>query len=599
MRSSFRWKLTGMFFVIILITLAITGTILSVSFEKYYLNNLKSNLIKESLLIAEIAEMRSPQTDETNFWQELCDAAAKNTGVRATIVDEGGRVLGDSMYDPGKMESHKTRPEIYQALQGKVGEDVRMSDTAKIPMFYVAVPFGEGDAGVKGAVRLSEPLGEVEANYRHILYIPLMAILITGIISLVIGIGAAERFSRPIKDITDAVKEMARGNLRKRISYQIDDELGVLASAVNDMAESLDQNMREISEVKNRLEALLSNTVNGILMVDTKGKVNYANPMALSLLSIDAALLGRKYVELIGNYEIVETIDKVKKECKLMRKEVILHTRDEKAIDVSVVPLLGEKEASCSGVLIVLNDITEIKRLERVRKDFVANVSHELKTPITTISGFAETLLSEGKECENIYEFSSIIYEEAQRLKKLIDKLLELSRLESGKVQLNIQTVDMVKIIETAIKTVKERSNLRDEFICFKKEKEEIYVDGDPDLIIQVLFNLLDNAVNYSSGDEAVEVILEDGEETVKVVVEDKGEGIPEKEKARIFERFYRIDKTRSRKTGGTGLGLSIVKHLVENHGGTVGVESSVGEGSKFWFTLPKKQDFRKNCFGK
>jgi two-component system phosphate regulon sensor histidine kinase PhoR len=239
----------------------------------------------------------------------------------------------------------------------------------------------------------------------------------------------------------------------------------------------------------------------------------------------------------------------------------------------------------------VLNDISELKRLERVRRDFVANVSHELKTPVASISGFAETLMNES-DPRNVKEFSQTIYDEAIRLSKLIDRLLELSRLESGKSGLNITNVNIVRLIEDTIELIK--LDNRAARINFIKPAGQVLVECDKDLIVQILLNLLDNALAYSPEGETVTISLMDEGDRVRIQVIDKGEGIPENEADRVFERFYRVDKARSRKTGGTGLGLSIVKHLVENHNGITGVESSPGKGSNFFFVLPKKQNKKK-----
>jgi len=587
MHSSFR-KLTGIYIVIILLILIITGSILSLSFKEYYINNIKVNLVKESDLAAELIHYNEQQKEKDSF-QDICDTLAIKTDTRVTIIDITGKVLADSHFDARNMELHNTRPEVYQALQGRIGDNIRMSDTGNISMLYVAVPFNSSN--VRGVVRLSKPLDEVEAIYQQILFIPLLAILIIGLITLFISVGVANKFSRPIKDLTRAVKEMAHGNLKKRINYHHQDDLGVLADAVNSMAENLDRNINEISQVKNRLAALLENTVNGILMVDNGSKVTYANPAALSQLSINKGYLGKKHVEVISNYELIQIIDNVKKECKAIRRNIKLHNKHEKIVEVNVVPLINERMSYNNDILVVLNDITETKRLEQIRKDFVANVSHELKTPVATISGFAETLLCEDKDMpDHIKEFSRIIYDEAQRLKRLIERLMELTKLESDRTELNTQTINMEHLIENSINLFKKRNDLPEQEINFVTPPRKIYIDCDPDFVIQVLINLLDNAVNYSTENKPITITLEERKKDIKICVQDQGEGIPEKEKPRVFERFYRVDKTRSRKTGGTGLGLAIVKHLVENLGGQVGLESSIGEGSIFYFTLPKNR---------
>ena len=587
MRNSFRWRLAATYLLIITSVLLISGLILSLTFKEYYFSNIESNLIYEARLVAEMTGFYDESEELVPFMQNICKLAARETDTRITIIDKDGKVLGDSSFDSNELELHKNRPEVFQALQGETGIVSRYSTTAGVNMLYIAVEAGNND--FSGVVRLSMPIDELEANYRHLQYIIMLAILFTGVLAMGISFKLADRFSMPIRSITETVKEMARGNLKKRAYYNSDDELGILTAAVNSMAEYLDNSINEISEVKTRLETVLDNTVNGILMLDIEGRLSYANPMALSLLSIDLNFAGKKHVELINNYQIIELIDEVKEKGEAVRKQVVLHTLGEKVVEVNAVPIDNKETNSREGVLLVLNDITETKRLEQVRKDFVANVSHELKTPVASITGFAETLLSEVGDCsENVQEFSKIIYDESQRLKRIINGLLELSRLESGHFAIKKEEINIAVLIKNVIDTVKNTANSNKVLIDFDSPEEEVFINADADLIFQVLLNLLDNAIKYSPEDKTVRVYLQGDEKELRVSVADQGDGIPEKEVKRIFERFYRVDKARSRKTGGTGLGLAIVKHLVENHGGQVGVENLNGEGTRFYFTLPK-----------
>ncbi len=587
MRNSFRWRLAATYLLIITSVLLISGLILSLTFKEYYFSNIESNLIYEARLVAEMTGFYDESEELVPFMQNICKLAARETDTRITIIDKNGKVLGDSSFDSNELELHKNRPEVFQALQGETGIVSRYSTTAGVNMLYIAVEAGNND--FSGVVRLSMPIDELEANYRHLQYIIMLAILFTGVLAMGISFKLADRFSMPIRSITETVKEMARGNLKKRAYYNSDDELGILTAAVNSMAEYLDNSINEISEVKTRLETVLDNTVNGILMLDIEGRLSYANPMALSLLSIDLNFAGKKHVELINNYQIIELIDEVKEKGEAVRKQVVLHTLGEKVVEVNAVLIDNKETNSREGVLLVLNDITETKRLEQVRKDFVANVSHELKTPVASITGFAETLLSEVGDCsENVQEFSKIIYDESQRLKRIINGLLELSRLESGHFAIKKEEINIAVLIKNVIDTVKNTANSNKVLIDFDSPEEEVFINADADLIFQVLLNLLDNAIKYSPEDKTVRVYLQGDEKELRVSVADQGDGIPEKEVKRIFERFYRVDKARSRKTGGTGLGLAIVKHLVENHGGQVGVENINGEGTRFYFTLPK-----------
>lgn len=588
MKKSIGKKLTGTYLLIIILMLLAIGAILSVSLKQYYLDNVQTNLERETRMAASM--LGACQTDNTDGYGNMTDISelvAQNIDARVTLVDAQGTVITDTMFDAAKLGPHNGRPEIYKALQGETGVAIRFSDTGRQQMIYVAVPFENSE--MQGVVRLARSLEEVESVHYHILLLILLAIMVIGFIAYVISTRLAANFTRPLTELTSTVEEIARGDLNKRISYWSDDELGLLATAVNYMAKEMDKTLTEISAVNNRLEVVLKNTVNGIIMVDFEARITYANPKAVKLLVMGNEYQGRKHVEVINNYDLLQAIDEVRRMLQPVRKEIQLFTPAEKQIEANILPICKDIPQIYGGVLVVLNDITELKRLERVRRDFVANVSHELKTPVASISGFAETLMNENQEDpQNVREFSEIIYNEAIRLSKLINRLLELSRLESGKSGLNIRNVDMVRLIQDTVDLVK--LDGRSTKINIIKPAGQVLVECDKELIIQVLLNLLDNALIHSPEDKPITITLEDEGEKIKVLVIDRGEGIPENEADRVFERFYRVDKARSRKTGGTGLGLSIVKHLVENHNGVTGVDSTPGKGSTFYFIIPKKQ---------
>lgn len=584
MFRTFRWKMTGSYFLLIMLLSIIAGGLVFCGFKSYYLQNLELRLTREANLIADMAKYIGPETVDS--YQDLSVIASRDSATRVSIINQDGVVLGDSEFDSRQMDIHKSRPEVYQALHGKVGVAMRYSTTKKIKMLYVAVPFKNQEKS--GVVRMAMPLAELAAINKRILIIMLLAWLTAAFLATILSLLMAKRFSGPLDEITTVVQDMAGGNLERRICYQSDDELGILARAFNDMAEHIEQGVSEISEVKNRLEALLENTVNGILMVDAEGRISYANPVALALIGIRGSIIGRNKSEVINNYEILETIDQVKNNLKPVRKELLLHILEGKTVEVNIVPIMNT-ETTVQGVLVVLNDITELKRLEQVRKDFVANVSHELKTPLATISGFAETLLDEGGENpQTVMEFNRIIYDEAQRLNQLINGLLELSRIEAEQTELNIIPVNVAELLQRNINIVQRQYNHKNISLHRIPVGCQPVISSDPVLIAHVLSNLLDNAIKYSPENGLIEVILEELEDKVAITVHDNGMGIPRQELSRIFERFYRVDKARSRKTGGSGLGLSIVKHLVENLGGQITVESKLDEGSKFSVILPR-----------
>ncbi|HBQ85998.1 MAG TPA: hypothetical protein DD811_05915 [Syntrophomonas sp.] len=585
MRQSFRLRLAGTYLCLIIIILVISGITLFNLFKDYYIKNVESSLIYEARLIAEMIDMRSEKPTPQNL-QKVCQVTGKDTNTRVTIIGQNGVVLADSLYDAAKLGLHNTRPEVYQALKGKTGVEIRYSTTVKAKMIYVAVPFTGMSA--QGVVRLATPLLAVEEIYSRMWSILMFAIVICGLAAFGVSLIFVERISRPIGNITATVREFAHGNLHKRISYRREDELGVLARTFNDMAEYLENNIIEISEVNNRLETLLENTVNGIVMVDRSARITYTNPAAVELLGESIQTRGKKHVEVISNYELVETIDKVRQQLQPIHKEIVLHSMGDRIIDVNVVPLRGNT-FSGQGVLVVLNDISNLKKLEQMRKDFVANVSHELKTPVASISGFAETLVAEeGQNPETVKEFSRIIFDESQRLTRLVSRLLELSRLESEDRELQIEEINVDQLIQDTINMMQQRNDCKDKAIEFSKTGAPVVINGDSDTITQVLINLLDNAIKYGSEGDHIAVSLAEEKDQIKISVEDHGVGIPENEAERIFERFYRVDKTRCRKTGGTGLGLAIAKHLVENHGGQIGAETISGQGTVFSFTIPK-----------
>lgn len=588
MNKSFRWRLTSNIFFIIVLFLALSLVISYFIFKDFYVSEIEENLTNQALLAADIIA-DSYQENDLDYFQQISNEIARDARVRVTVVDAAeGNVLADSGFDSSSMETHKNRPEIFKALKGETGTDIRFSNTAQIYMLYAAVPFKTDT--ISGVVRLAKPLNEIDNVLLRMLSLLLLTIVLTGIAAFSISAVIARRLSQPLAEITESVEDIAQGNFSRRITGQYDNnEFEGLSSAVNNMAEYLEQYLNQISEVKSQLEALLENTVNGILMVDYSGRINYVNPVAKALLFPDKEPLGRKHAEVISNYEMIEIIDRLRNNSQSIKTKITLYSLGAKIIDINALAISTVKGKQNDSILVVLNDITEITHLEQVRKDFIANVAHELKTPIASISGFAETMLSEKVDNkEEIREFSQIIYNEARRLTDLINDLFELSRIESDAEQIPKQVVDIGSVIAETVKLVKKKPGTDNYRINFAKPLEPVLVSTDYNSVVQIIINLLDNAVKYSEPEAEIDITLKEGPEEIIVSVTDKGEGIPEKDLNRIFERFYRVDQTRSRKTGGTGLGLSIVKHLTEQMGGSVGVESTPGTGSRFFFILPK-----------
>ncbi len=386
----------------------------------------------------------------------------------------------------------------------------------------------------------------------------------------------------------DVSRRFAEGDFSRRIVCTSQDEIGQLASTLNKMAQDIETKIGEVGEHNQQLGAIFSSMIEGIIVVDKSGRIASINPTIEKIFDIKRKdVEGKHFLEAVRNHEISGIIEEVLHAGSGVSSEISLVLPVQKIFQVNAVPIFDNK--NISGCLVVIHDITEIRRLETVRSDFIANVSHELKTPLTSIKGFVETLLDGAlDEKENSHEFLKIVYDHAERLNNLVNDLLSLSYLESKDIILKKSVFNLRQQVEEVILGF--GSQLKKKNIKISDEiPHNISISADKNRIVQVLTNFIDNAIKFNREKGTIRILNEDAGAKMKILIEDSGVGIPEKDIPRIFERFYRVDKARSRELGGTGLGLSIVKHIVELHGGEVGVQSSEGLGSKFWFTLPNK----------
>jgi two-component system phosphate regulon sensor histidine kinase PhoR len=429
------------------------------------------------------------------------------------------------------------------------------------------------------------------AGAGHVLLVMLGLTLLGG---LLLGVRLVFSVRRPLEEIGVAARRIAEGDWEAEVCHPARDEIGELAVALNQISRSIREKVYQVAESKGRLEAVLSNMESGVILCDRSGRISLMNPSAERILGVrEPEATGRSHVEVLKNYPLSRIIDEALRARKPLGGEISLIYPAEVILEAHAAPVFGEGPEP-RGVVLVLHDISEIRRLERVRAEFVANVSHELKTPVTAIKGFAETLLEGAlynyRACE---EFVTIIGEEAERLNRLINDLLSLSRIESKEFKLQLSTSDLGLEIKRIVEKVKPRFQKKGLVVHVAVPDQPVVLSVDRDQLEQVLLNLLENSLMYTPPGGRVEVNLQgnwDEPDQVVVSVRDTGIGIPREDLPRIFERFYRVDRTRSRKLGGTGLGLAIVKHIVEAQGGRVWVESEVGKGSTFYFTLQKQQ---------
>ncbi|MCK8824664.1 two-component system histidine kinase PnpS [Fuchsiella alkaliacetigena] len=590
MFKSIRWKLTVIYLSLVIVVLFFFGFILKGSLESYFISQLENNLINEARLVRSLTMEKLaaayPFTDtefvdiDTSITQYSADLQA-----RITVIGAVGEVLGDSSEEPQLMENHSQRKEVAAALAGEIGKTSRYSDTTEMNMKYVALPV-ESEQQIIGVVRLALPLTEVEEILANIFSRLLQAGLIAIVISLLIGLSVTKRITNPIERMTYVAGRMARGYLDQKIRLNSKDELGRLSSAFNDMASRLKAKLDEISGEKNKMEAILSSIGDGVIAVDKDGRIILFNPTAEELFEVkEERILGKYTLEVMRNHKLGTLIMNCMQQQEDISAEIELLYPSNRIIRVHATRIKdGSKE---HGVVAVFRDVTELRRLEQMRTEFVGNVSHELKTPLTSIKGYTETLLTNQQaDFETNQQFLQIINDEADRLEQLISELLDLAELESR--DSSLAAVDLEEVLTDVLMIISPKATSKEISLEVDLPTDIAKVKGSREELNRLYTNLIDNAVKYTPAGGQVKIEVEEQADQVWTYISDTGIGIPAEDLERIFERFYRVDKTRSRKLGGTGLGLSIVKHIIKNHQAEIEVESEVGVGTEFKFYLNK-----------
>ncbi len=559
--------------------------------ESRALVNVQESLRARALLLGEIALPALRRGGGGNLQARVVRLGGK-TKTRFTVIAADGLVLADSRKDPKLMENHGSRPEVLEAAEKGVGVSVRTSGTLGIPMMYLALPVAE-KGRILGFARASLPLtlvGKRLSDLREAFLLP--GILAAGL-GLLLGFLLFKRLVRSLEEAVEAARAIASGDLSRRLPQSGKDEIASLGRAFNQMAQALEKEMQALAEERETMRAVLEGMVEGVLGVDGEGNILYLNESASRILGLSPGGTARKQAwELLrGLPRILHLLEKAMKGEKPGEERLELPSRGgDRILEVRAAPLeAGQSERG--GAVLVLHDITRLSRLEKVRKDFVANVSHELKTPITAIQGILETLLHDKEmDLESREDFLSSAMNQAIRLSSLVKDLLSLSRLESEREALVFRPLDLAETARTVWETflpLMEKKGLQGEI---RLPREGIPVRGDEEALRTMTANLLDNALKYTPAGGSVRLrLFENGGKAI-LEVEDTGPGIEPAHQKRVFERFYRVDKARSRKLGGTGLGLSIVKHTARAHGGEVELESAPGKGSLFRVILPRAE---------
>ncbi|MDF2718960.1 MAG: histidine kinase, partial [Paenibacillus sp.] len=591
--NKFRTRLALLFIVLIGCSVLSAGLFVAFLLERSYLNALQDSMKREIQITLATLPGSVQQYERRNnaFFTEQAQYLKQYANARVTFIAADGTVLGDSDLDPKQMDNHSSREEIREAAVNEAGYSKRYSDSTGGNMLYVAMAVRNGPDAI-GYLRLSMGLEEIETTVRNLWWGLLGGLLVVFIIAGLISYRVAYQMTRPIEKITRVARQITKMNYKSRVYLRNRDEIGELGQAINTMADSLQQQMHRILENESQLSGVLDNMVSGVVMVDEEGRIVLLNRSAEEILGfVSKDLIGKKYDSAKHPYELIQMIKECIDRGEHIRDEIMFYFPEERILEVNLVPMKAVED-EWLGMVIVLHDITAIRRLEKVRSEFVANVSHELKTPIAAVKGFAETLLAGAmNDAETAKSFLQIIYDESERLNRLIGDILELSKVESKRIPLQFSPVHLSSFVGKTLDMMRSSADKK-EIELEMQVDEELYMEADEDRLRQIMFNLLSNGINYTPDGGKVKIEVEEvpaeGEvEKIRVVISDTGIGIPKKDLPRIFERFYRVDKARSRSSGGTGLGLSIVKHLVDLHKGTIRVESELGLGSRFILELP------------
>lgn len=583
------WQVYLPFLAIVVAALVAASALASQTLKEFYLSDTRSDLeVRATLLRHALADRID--ADEAHELDALIGDLGRLTGTRFTLILSDGSVLADSARDPSLMDNHSDRPEVKAALSGGVGSTLRFSSTLGRELMYVAVPVGAASGRVTGVVRTAVALTAIDSAllriYGRITGGGIFIAALAAIVSLVVS----QRVTRPVGELRRGIERFARGELSVRLPESGAAEIAALSRATNKMASELEGRIHELIGQASEQDGVLSSMVEGVLAVSRDLTVLTLNRSAATLLHVDDRdhAVGRTLREVVSNPEVVRFVLAVLDSDQPVERELMLHGPGLRYIQAHGAPIRTAQQRR-SGAVVVLNDVTRLRRLETVRKDFVANVSHELKTPITSIKASVETLIGGASEAPKARQrFSEIILRQADRLIAIIEDLLSLSRIEQEEEDGGIASSrePLRSVVDAAVDACRITAEAAGVELR-ATSSEEVYARINAPLLEQALVNLIDNAVKYSEAGSSVEVSLSSPGSRIRIAVGDHGIGIESTDLDRLFERFYRVDKARSRKLGGTGLGLAIVKHIVQAHGGTVWVESAPGEGSTFTIDLP------------
>jgi two-component system phosphate regulon sensor histidine kinase PhoR len=580
--QTIRWRIALPYVLLILVVM--TGVFLYFSrfTRQNYMEDIQGELTSEARLLASIFDEQIDPARPTRDFTALAQAWGQALDKRVTLINATGVVLGDSEEDPARMDNHAGRPEVVQAEVLGVGTATRHSVTAGVDFMYVATVIRR-EGKVVGFARVAVPLGDIESNLAHLQRTWTIATLAATVAALLLALWIAARTTRPLQDLTEAARGLAEGRLESRLIPRGGGEIGLLTRTFNDMAEQISAHIAALEAERSRLAAVLSVMTDGVIIVDAEGNIQLVNQAAADMFEIEGpALTGQSFIQALRHHQIMDLWQTCRQSGK--SESITIEMPGGRAYLHAIATPLGS--ALPGSTLLVFQNLTRLRRLETVRQDFVSNISHELRTPLASLKALTETLQDGALEDPPAAQrFLNRMVTELDALSQMVEELLELSRIESGKAPLTLTPTRPELLVQEARERLAlqaERAGLTVEIDCPAGLPAVL---ADAQRLRHVLVNLLHNAIKFTPAGGRITLRAELQDPFVRFSVEDTGIGIASEALPRIFERFYKADRSRS--SGGTGLGLAIARHQVEAHGGKISVQSVEGKGSSFSFTIP------------
>ena len=586
MTTSFRAKLFFAALSSALIALAVAGLLVARTMQQRTDARIENTLVAEARVVAELVERTAPATTMADI--PALDAEADRIGgllgARVTFIAPDGKVVGDSaetLDGIAGMENHRSRPEVVEARRTGLGRTRRHSDTLKIDMLYVAVPVQHPAIAF---ARVALPLTDVRHELRAVVDATLLALAVALAGGAALAWMISGRIGRRVGQIAEVARRYRTGDLTPSQLDFGEDELGAVARTLDDSVHELGRRLADLARDRGRMEAILAGMIEGVIVVDPQGRLQTANDAARHMLRLGDLAAGRHYVETIRHPAIAELVTAALAGRTAAALELSPPRDSSRTITARAAPAAS---GGAYGAVLVLHDITELRRADKIRRDFVANVSHELRTPLTAIRGYVEALADNDASADEKRHFLDIIARHTTRMERLVKDLLRLARLDAGQEALDLTRCETRGVVHAVVADLTPSLDERRQRIEVSIAPGAELVRADPVKLHDVLRNLIANAITYSPEQSEIRVDARSVDSRIAMSVSDMGPGIPEEDLSRVFERFYRVDKSRARDPGGTGLGLAIVKHLVGLHGGEVVAENRAEGGAKFTVTLP------------